>query len=78
MYIRVRSNRLNAALALRAVSLVDFARRIGASRTHLRQVMSSQRAASARLVDELKAELGEAWFFVVGETDVLVDRTVNS
>jgi transcriptional regulator with XRE-family HTH domain len=64
--------RLRAVLALRDLSIVEFAETLGISDSHLRLVVLRERKPSPRLLRALVEALGaQAWTFVCGAEDVL-------
>ena len=71
----IHFHRLRAALALRASSIEAIARTANVTSRHVWFVVARQRRPSARLLDAMRSEVGEAgWLFVTGQTDTLRDE----
>lgn len=64
--------RLRAALDLRGSSIEAVARDAQISPRHVRYFLSGERRASSRLLDAIRAALGDAgWAFATGQADAL-------
>ena len=71
----IHFHRLRAALALRASSIEAIARTANVTSRHIWFVVARQRRPSARLLDAMRREVGEAgWAFATGQTDILRDE----
>ena len=70
----------DAAIAFKKHSLRSFARALGNNWTgqHIGLVASGERKGSAKLLDAIHRELGEAgWAFATGQTDALHDEVAS-
>jgi hypothetical protein len=67
--------RLRAVLALRETTLLETAKRVGCTPSHLRFVLIGARLPSAALRSKLERELRAAdWAFARGQVDMLCDE----
>ena len=75
----IHFHRLRAALALRASSIEAIARTANVTSRHVWFVVARQRRPSARLLDAMRSEVGEAgWLFATGQTDLLRDEGASN
>jgi len=78
---RLNRRRFDAAIAFKKHSLRSFARALGNNWTgqHIGLVARGERKGSAKLLDAIYRELGDAaWRFATGQTDTLQDEVATN
>ena len=78
---KLNRRRFDAAIAFKKHSLRSFARALGNNWTgqHIGLVASGERKGSAKLLDAIYRELGDAaWRFATGQTDTLQDEVATN
>ena len=77
---KLNRRRFDAAIAFKKHSLRSLARALGNNWTgqHIGLVARGERKGSAKLLDAIYRELGEAaWRFATGQTDTLQDEVAS-
>ena len=77
---KLNRRRFDAAIAFKKHSLRSLARALGNNWTgqHIGLVASGERKGSAKLLDAIYRELGDAaWRFATGQTDALHDEVAS-
>ncbi len=78
---KLNRRRFDAAIAFKKHSLRSLARALGNNWTgqHIGLVASGERKGSAKLLDAIYRELGDAaWRFATGQTDTLQDEVATN
>ena len=78
---KLNRRRFDAAIAFKKHSLRSFARALGNNWTgqHIGLVARGERKGSAKLLDAIYRELGDAaWRFATGQTDTLQDEVATN